>query len=101
MRHLTSTTVALALALGSVRAAPGSAIYWADQNGAVLRANLDGSGQQALFTQGRPGTTGIALDIVSNQMYFTNQGSSGNVTRARLDGTSLETLVAGGVSPFG
>jgi len=91
---------ALAIALGSPHAALGSALYWADQGGAVLRANMDGTGVQVLVTQSSPSTTGIALDLLSGQMYLTNQGDGGNVMRANLDGTNVVTLITG-VSPFG
>lgn len=102
MKPSSTAIVATAVILGFTHPALGSIMYWADQNdGAVLRANLDGTGQQVLINVGSPTTTGIALDLVSDQMFFTNQGSSGNIERANLDGTDVTPVVTGGVSPFG
>jgi len=89
------------LFVGTSGQADASFIYWTDQNTSeISRANLDGSNQQTLVS-GQPfGVTGIALDIPASQMYWSRQGSDGNIQRANLDGAGQQTLVDQ-VSPFG
>ena len=89
------------LFVGMSGQADASFIYWTDQNTSeISRANLDGSNQQTLVS-GQPfGVTGISLDIPASQMYWSRQGSDGNIQRANLDGAGQQTLV-GQVSAFG
>ena len=67
----------------------GGKIYWTaigglDVNGAVERANLDGSNSEILF-EGLPWD--IALDLVRGKVYWTDEGT---IFRANLDGSDLE-----------
>ena len=100
MKRILSVLTALGLILGLVGPARSSLMYWADQNAAdILRANLDGSGQQVLVT-GQLAPSGIALDVAAGQMYWTNQTSLGGIQRANLNGSGQQTLVGPGqVSP--
>src|SRR6266567_3000901 len=102
MKRIFSVLTALGLILGLVGPARSSLMYWADQNAAdILRANLDGSGQQVLVT-GQVAPTGIALDVAAGQMYWTNQSTLGGIQRANLNGTGQQTLIGPGqVAPSG
>ena len=91
-------------------------MYWTDVNespsgtGAIQRANLDGSNIETLVTKLET-PVGIALDGDGGKMYWTNAGSvdvfgnkilgSGNVQRANLDGSNIETLITKLEAPFG
>jgi hypothetical protein len=79
---------------------------------AIQRANLDGTGFEALVST--PFLAGMALDLVQGKIYWTaggapddNQGDfcptveAGRVQRADLDGTAVETLVTGLKVPVG
>src|SRR2546426_333481 len=78
----------------------GRKIYWLThyQSQAPLgldvrRANLDGSGLEVLV-RGLPSPTGIALDLPTGKMYWTDF-NGGDIRRANLDGSGQETLVRG------
>ena len=81
-------------------------MYWTDweledRRGKILRANLDGSDVETLFV-GEP-SRGIALDIHSGKVYWTNwnHDRNGSIRRADLDGSNVELLVAGLATPRG
>jgi hypothetical protein len=100
MRKTVLSLAALALLLAAVDQVRADFIYWADENtNDIRRANLDGTGQQVLVT-GQSVATGIALGAAADQMYWTNQGSSGSIRRADLNGSGQQTLIDQ-VSPFG
>ena len=81
----------------------GRKMYFAGHG--VQRANLDGTGIEDLvpdFDVGFPTSArGIALDLASSKMYWTELGnatigaSSRRIRRANLDGSSIENLVTG------
>ncbi|MDZ4781899.1 MAG: LamG-like jellyroll fold domain-containing protein, partial [Planctomycetia bacterium] len=72
-------------------------LYWADSaTGRVQRANLDGSGLETVLEV--PATT-VAMNIETGTLYWTE--GSGNVKRARLDGTDPFTIAAGVGEPWG
>jgi low density lipoprotein receptor-related protein 5/6 len=51
----------------------------------IRRANLDGTGEEALVT-GQHSPTGIALDVAAGKMYWSNQFGQ-TIWRPNLDGT--------------
>ena len=104
-------------------------MYWTDMEeyapgtGNVQRANLDGSNIETLVS-GLETPFGIALDVDEGHLYWTDSRSvgvsqtlkeasgsvgvfgnkipgTGNVQRANLDGSNIETLVSGLETPFG
>lgn len=70
-------------------------MYWVDRGAAkIQRASLDGSNVEDLVTVlGAPWA--IALDPEAGKMYWTNAESSIGVTRANMDGSDAEQLIAG------
>ena len=66
-------------------------IYWAAHN-RIFRANLDGSSVEWLPT-GYVDPAGITLDLAAGKMYWTEFGT-GDIRRANLDGTAVETVIA-------
>ena len=74
-------------------------MYWAEGGtGAIRRADLDGSNGEILVET--EGSMGIALDVFRGRMYWTARGDSrfsdgGVIQRSNLDGSQVETLVAG------
>ena len=77
-------------------------IYWTDQDTRwIWRANLDGSGPEAVITARLIRPVAIALDLGRGQIYWTDAGSN-KIQRANLDGSRVETLVSIGLhSPEG
>ena len=67
-------------------------IYWTNYgNNTIGRANLDGSSREVLFPGLADRPIGIALDPATEKLYWTI--NSGEVQRANLDGTGLETVL--------
>ena len=70
----------------------------------VYRVNLDGSGLTTLVN-GLEVPVGIALDLGSSQMYWTENafrlGSPGKIQRANLNGSGVADIVTGLASPWG
>jgi len=71
-------------------------IYWTDPafgtgSPAVRRSNLSGSSVEDLITTGLVYPEGIALDLLSEKMYFVDNHAFA-IKRANLDGTMLETV---------
>ena len=77
-------------------------VYWSDQDTRwIWRANLDGSGSEAVITSRLIRPVAIALDLGRGQIYWTDSGSN-KIQRANLDGSRVETLVSIGLhSPEG
>jgi hypothetical protein len=80
--------------------AAGGKIYWTQENGppAIMRANLDGSVAEGLVMTGHWRPTGISLDLTAGKMYWADY-FYGEIRRANLDGSNVETLIAGLSSP--
>jgi sugar lactone lactonase YvrE len=99
MKRLFSGLLSLILFFVAISQARSDSIYWTDFfGGHIWRANLDGTGQQALVAGGSPG--GIALDVSGGLMYWTDY-SEGDIRRANLDGSGQQTLVTGLSTPVG
>jgi low density lipoprotein receptor-related protein 5/6 len=90
----------------------GGWMYWthtgADPKaGAIKRARLDGSEVKDLLTDLRGPTTGIALDLTADKMYWgyvdpnIDSIHAGMIKRCNLDGSDLETIVSGLIYPVG
>lgn len=63
-------------------------LYWSDASGPIYRSNLDGS-NVTIFLSNLDGPKGIALDISSQKLYF-SEGP--DIKSINLNGTGLETL---------
>ncbi len=64
-------------------------MYWVEYNfGTCKRANLDGSGPETLIGGGLNLPRGITLDVDSNRMYITSQGSN-LIYECDLDGNLI------------
>ncbi len=74
-------------------------IYWSDDTtGEILRANLaDGSGIETVIS-GLGVPFGLAVDSSAGKIYWTDDNTD-QLQRANLDGTGIETLVPGIVTP--
>jgi hypothetical protein len=91
---------ALGLVVAAAERARPDFMYWNEyqQGGGLLRANLDGSGQQSIVT-GQNGPGGFDLDHVGGKIYWTNNYSA-DIRRGNLDGSGQpEVLVRGLNSP--
>ena len=77
-------------------------IYWTDQGSRwIWRANLDGSGTEAVVTSGLIRPVALSLDRDRGHLYWTDAGSN-RIQRADLDGSQVRTLVSVGLhSPEG
>ena len=68
--------------------------------GRVLSANTDGSDLQTLLIEGRKLPDGLAVDVASGHLYWTNMGNpkanDGTIFRSDLDGGNLTTIIAPG-----
>ncbi len=74
-------------------------MYWTDGGpNRIWRANLDGSGVEALVTSDLESPTAIALDLVNRKVYWAHSGL-GTIKRANLDGSGIEEIVSGGTDP--
>jgi hypothetical protein len=77
-------------------------IYFADQGAqpTIFRANLDGTGKEAIITAGIMHPYGLALDRAGGRVYFVDNGLNA-VLRAGLDGSGLQKLpIAGLAAPI-
>src|SRR5258707_2984963 len=70
--------------------------------GRVMSANPDGSDLQTLVEEGRKLPDGLAVDVTSGHLYWTNMGNpkanDGSIMRSDLDGQHMTTLVSAGVT---
>eukprot|EP00747_Dinoflagellata_sp_TGD_P133670 gnl/TRDRNA2_/TRDRNA2_175232_c0_seq1.p1 gnl/TRDRNA2_/TRDRNA2_175232_c0~~gnl/TRDRNA2_/TRDRNA2_175232_c0_seq1.p1 ORF type:complete len:343 (-),score=25.50 gnl/TRDRNA2_/TRDRNA2_175232_c0_seq1:174-1118(-) len=74
-------------------------IPW-ENDGAIFRLNLDGSGRTIIVPKGKTWTPKqIKLEPTSGQLYWSDREGM-RVMRAKLDGTNLETLVTTGRGAF-
>ncbi len=79
-------------------------VYWTDSDGddgVVRRANFDGTNSELLVTVPSADLGHLELDVASDKMYWVNT-SAGEITRANLDGSSIEPVISlsgrGGIS---
>ncbi len=79
-------------------------VYWTDSSGddgVVRRANFDGTGSELLVTVASAELGHVELDVDGGKMYWVNT-SAGEISRANLDGSSIEQVVTlsgrGGIS---
>jgi sugar lactone lactonase YvrE len=77
-------------------------LYWATRTGRRIgRVDLDGSDSEALINAGGggfefEGPTGIALDLISDQLYATDTNTSNpRILRANLDGSGITNIGTG------
>ncbi len=66
----------------------------------ILRANLNGTSQQALVTTGLSSPTSIQLDVAAGKMYWTDSGTN-KIQKANLDGTSVSNVYSTSTAPKG
>jgi len=83
----------------------GGWIYWADSGhvggGRILKSKLDGTGFAVLLS-GNGIAEGLALDSVTQYLYFESGGEDGRpytLRRMKTDGTGVEDIVSTGVRP--
>jgi hypothetical protein len=88
-------TQAFALALDT----SGGKLYWTEE-GSIQRANLDGTGIEALIQEDQGLFYGIALDTREGKMYWTDS-VGGKIRRAELDGDNPEDVIVGLYQPSG
>src|ERR1700740_364697 len=76
-------------------------IFFIDlRRGRGLSANPDGSDLKTLLIEGRKLPDGLAIDVATGHLYWTNMGNpkanDGSIFRSDLDGRNLTTIVAPG-----
>lgn len=70
-------------------------IYWADDNGNISRANLDGSSLETSFINIADGQMrGVSYDPVNKKLYFYEVNDE-NLYIANADGTGVKKLIEG------
>ncbi len=80
-------------------------VYWSTQDGGIYSSNYDGTNQslvKSLGTSLGSGATGIQIDTVTGQIYF-SVSNAHKIYRMNADGTDLQTLATLPVAeyPFG
>ena len=87
----------------AVPGAVAQTIYWTDVGShKIQRADLGGRGVEDLVTTGVMTPVDIAIDVGAGKMYWTEAAPADfMISRANLDGTSVQLLVTGLVSPGG
>jgi sugar lactone lactonase YvrE len=83
------------------RAAAAGRLFFLDlAGGRVMSVNPDGSDLQTVVTEGRKLPDGLAVDLRSGHLYWTNMGdpkaNDGSILRSDLDGRNLQTIVPPG-----
>jgi sugar lactone lactonase YvrE len=88
-----SNVYAWAVRDGDVRVCPK--IYWTDvDTDKIQRANPDGSNIEDLVTNGLMNPSGIAVDMISDKIYWTDfNAGNGYIKRSNFDGTNTEDVV--------
>ncbi|HET7012917.1 MAG TPA: hypothetical protein VFI65_03330 [Streptosporangiaceae bacterium] len=80
----------------------GGHLYWANNSGTIMEANVDGSGAHVIAS-GQSQPWGVTAD--NNHLYWTNEGNgtanSGTIMEANLDGTGAHAIVTGQTIPSG
>jgi hypothetical protein len=88
--------IAVPLAAG----APSSGIYWSQpaipnvSPAVIWRADFDGSNIQAIIAFGLDGPWPVVADVSTHKIYWGDVNLQ-RIQRANLDGTSVDTVVAG------
>ena len=100
--NLDGTNVQLVTNLSSVPhgIAPDAAvgkIYLTNNWGKIQRLNVDGSNLQPNLITGLDMPRGLALDVVSGKVYWTE---AGRIRRANLDGSSVQNVAMGLSNPI-
>jgi DNA-binding beta-propeller fold protein YncE len=83
------------------RAAAAGRLFFLDlAAGRVMSVNPDGTDLQTVVTEGRKLPDGLAVDLGSGHLYWTNMGNlkanDGSILRSDLDGRNLQTIVPPG-----
>jgi hypothetical protein len=83
------------------RAAAAGRLFFLDvAGGRVMSVKPDGSDLQTVVTEGRKLPDGLAIDLGSGHLYWTNMGNlkanDGSIVRSDLDGRNLTTIVPAG-----
>jgi len=83
------------------RTAAAGRLFFLDlAGGRVMSVNPDGSDLQTVVTEGRKLPDGLAVDLGSGHLYWTNMGNlkanDGSILRSDLDGRNLQTIVPPG-----
>ncbi len=80
----------------------GQKVYWADNDGFIRRANLDGSSSEVIVSNVAGAPEGIHVDVLNEKVYFTNEETDNSfIARTDLDGSNLEMLISGVVAVNG
>lgn len=70
-------------------------VYWADNDGNISKANLDGSNPEIGFLNiGSAGWRALSLDLKNSTMYAYDVAND-NIYSANLDGTSATVIISG------
>jgi DNA-binding beta-propeller fold protein YncE len=85
------------------KAATSGRLFFLDLGaGRVLSANPDGSDLKTIISEGRKLPDGLALDVATGHIYWTNMGdpkrNDGSILRSDLDGKNMITIVPAGAT---
>jgi len=73
-------------------------MFWAGfDTGIINSANLDGTNPQTLYTNSSGSFIGIALDITSEKIYWSDHSK---ILRSNYDGTHVENIISNIDAPF-
>ena len=85
---------------GAVLANPHARIFFLDLRGKLVSATPDGGNRQVLIEGLKGQPDGIAVDVESGHIYWTNMGDyaadDGSIERSNLDGSNVTTIVKTG-----
>ena len=73
-------------------------IYWT-QSDKVMRANLDGTGSEVIWSPGTIGLKGIAIDGAAGKLYFLEQATD-SLLASNLDGSNRFSLIKLSSNPW-
>jgi hypothetical protein len=77
----------------------GDKVYFSDESATdIIQTSLTGAGTGNLINSGVNGPADIALDLVGGKLYWTVD-TTDQLQRANLDGTGIEVLASGIVTP--
>jgi sugar lactone lactonase YvrE len=72
-------------------------LYWANVDGTIVEANLDGTGAKTV-ANGQSAPNGVAVS--GSHLYWASPGT-GTIVEANLDGTGAKTIAEGQSYPYG